>query len=339
MTRTQQSSRKVGRSSVVRRAVSCLTLAAGFAGALSLSGCEEDFDPASKLNTLRVLAVRASDPYPKPGDTVELTMLWHDGKAPPESRPVQIVWLSGCFNPAGDLYFQCYEPLGKKLAQIEQNPALIDELFGFGDTFTIEIPDDIISSRPDVEGAEAYGLTYVFFAACAGEILPAEPGEDGLPFACFDERGNRLGSEDYVPGYLSLYSYEDRSNQNPVLNGLRINGQLVDPSTVPTYPACTESSCHDLEISAAVDPASVELTSFTDGDGNRLSEQMWVEYLATGGDIDSSPRLVNDATKGFNEDNSTDYTPPSEPGKEFLFAVVRDNRGGVAWVEQEIVFE
>lgn len=342
MTRTtnKSSAKSAGGASAARRIASCLGLVAAMSAALAVAGCEEDFDPASKLNTLRVLAVEADKPYPKPGDTVQLTMLWHDGKAPPDSpRPVQVVWLSGCFNPPGDLYYQCYVPLAEKLAQVEQDPSLIDEVFGLGDTFTVQIPQDIISSRPKVEDADPYGLTYVFFAACAGEILPAEPGDDGLPFGCFDEAGNRLGPDDYVPGYLSLYSYEDRTNENPILEGLTINGQLVDPATVPTYPRCTDDSCHDLEIRAVVDPASAEVTNFVDGDGDPLSEQMWVEYLATGGEVDSSPKLVNDATKGFNTDNGTDYTPPSSPGKQYLFAVVRDNRGGVAWVQQGIEFE
>ena len=342
MTRTtnKSSAKLAGRASVAHRIASCLGLVAGVAASLTAVGCEEDFDPASKLNTLRVLAVEASNPYPKPGETVELTMLWHDGKSPPDSpRPVQVVWLGGCINPSGDLYYNCYEPLAQKLAQLEQDPSLFEDLFGVGDTFSVEIPEDIISSRPTVEDTDPYGMTYIFFAACAGEIQPAEPGDDGLPFGCFDTDGNRLGADDYVPGYLSLYSYEDRTNANPILEGLTINGELVDPNTVPTYSRCTDASCSDLEIRAVIDPASAETTDFVDGDGNPLSEQMWVEYLATGGEVESSPKLVNDATKGFNTKNETDYTPPSSAGKQYLFAVVRDNRGGVAWVQQGIVFE
>lgn len=305
-----------------------------------IAGCEEDFDPASQLQTLRILAVQADKPYPKPGDTVSLQMLWHDGVAPPtQPRPVQIAWLGGCFNPPGDLYYACYEQLEQKFAAIEQDPSLIDQLIGLGDTFSIEIPTDLISSRPPPEGTDPYGLTVVFFAACAGTLLPAEPGDDGLPFGCFDAAGNRLGPDDYVPGYMLLYSYEERTNENPILYGLIINGQLVDPTTEPTYPRCGDS-CPDLKLSAAVDPQSAETnTGLVDSDGNPLSEQMWVEYLATGGEVESSPRLVNDATKGFNTDNGTNYTPPSEAGLEYVFAVVRDNRGGVAWVKQGIRFE
>ncbi len=95
-----------------------------------------------------------------------------------------------------------------------------------------------------------------------------------------------------------------------------------------------------MEISASVDPTSAETnTGLVDSNGNALSEQMWVEYLATAGEIDSGFKLVNDATKGFNDDNGTDYTPPSEAGLQYLYAVVHDNRGGVAWVKQSVRFE
>ena len=68
MTRTtkESSAKRARRPSVARRIVSCVTLAAAVATTVSLAGCEEDFDPASKLQTLRVLAVQADKPYPKP---------------------------------------------------------------------------------------------------------------------------------------------------------------------------------------------------------------------------------------------------------------------------------
>ncbi|OQB10023.1 MAG: hypothetical protein BWY17_04410 [Deltaproteobacteria bacterium ADurb.Bin207] len=310
-------------------------------GGIAVTGCEEGFDPPSKLNTLRVLGVQADKPYPKPGETVELRMLWHDGKSPVDApRPVQIVWIGGCFNPAGDLYYLCYPQMAEKLSQIEKDPSLIDKLFGFGDTFSLDIPADIIANRPAVPGAEPYGLSYVFFAACAGQLAPSEPGDDGLPFGCFDETGRRLGADDFVPGYFGLYSFADRTNDNPIVVGLMINGHLIDPSQEPSFPRCTKGACHDLQLRAVVDPESAETnTGLVDSDGRVLSEQMWVEYLATAGKIERSPRLVNDASKGFNEDNGTAYEPPSEVGKQYLFAVVRDNRGGVAWVKQGVWFE
>jgi hypothetical protein len=119
-----------------------------------------------------------------------------------------------------------------------------------------------------------------------------------------------------------------------------INDKLLDPSVVPTFPRCKKGACADLKLRVSVDPKSVETnTGFFDAQGKPMSEQMWVEYLVTGGKISTGPRLVNDATKGFNEDNGTDFTPPDDAGKQYLFAVVRDNRGGVVWIKQGVMFE
>jgi hypothetical protein len=48
---------------------------------------------------------------------------------------------------------------------------------------------------------------------------------------------------------------------------------------------------------------------------------------------------VNDATRGWNEKNEAEYTAPAEPGPVRVFAVVHDNRGGVAWVEGKIIVD
>jgi hypothetical protein len=74
-------------------------------------------------------------------------------------------------------------------------------------------------------------------------------------------------------------------------------------------------------------------------DGQQLEEQVWVAYYITSGELKSSLRLVNDATKGFNEDHNTEYTAPAESGPVRLFAVVHDNRGGVSWQEGKIIVD
>jgi hypothetical protein len=287
------------------------------------------------------VGVQADKPYPKPGERVSLEMLWHDGKSPVDSpRTVQIAWLGGCTNPIGDYFSACFLQLAEQFGRVEKDPSLFETLFGFGETFQFDVPSDIISSRPQLEGMDPYGLSYVFFAVCAGNLRAAEPGDDGLPFGCFDEAGNRLGSNDFLPGYLGLYTFLERTNANPILNGLMINGNLLDPNEMPTFPRCSKDSCRKLKLKASVDPSSAETnTGLYDAKGKVMSEQMWVEYLTTGGKVNSGPRLVNDATKGWNEDNGVDYKPPEEAGKQFVFAVVRDNRGGVAWVKQAVMFE
>ncbi len=304
-------------------------------------GCDGDFEKQSKLSGLRVLAVQADNPYPKPGDTVKLNMLWHDGKAedPDPPRDVQILWIGGCYNPQGDLYYGCYPKLAEVFGQAESNPETL-QLLGSGSSFSLKIPEDIISRRPVKEDVEPYGLSYVFFAACAGQVRPITSADEGIPLACFDSDGQRLGSDDFVPGYLSLYSYTGRTNQNPLLLGLSVNGQAGGETDEVSIPVCASGSCPEYEIKTLVDPASAEIDpGAVDPDGNQLSEQLWVSYYASDGGLDRGARLVNDAVKGWNDDCGVKFTPPREAKKVVVYGIVHDNRGGAAWAKRTIRVE
>lgn len=346
----------------------------------SVVGCGDSFDPKSKMQTLRVLAVRADNPYPKPGDTVHLDMLWFDGKAPPtgdlldgglpeggppvpeggtpdgglpeggppvggpgyfSSRQVQIVWIGGCFNPLGNQYYGCYSQLAESLGAAQEDPASFAKLVGLGSSFNLEIPADIISGHPAAEGQTPNGLAFVFFAVCAGEVRPAEPGPDGLPLGCFDpETDARLGADDFVPGYASLYSFDGIRNTNPVLTAFKVNGVEIAETEHPSFPRCTSANCSEIDIQAVVDPASVEPNPLSpDKNGNPQGEMMWVDYYTTDGKLKSESRLVNDATTGFNADHGTKLTMPAEAQDLHLFGIAHDSRGGVQWMHRVIRVE
>ena len=48
-------------------------------------GCEPELNEPKQLDTVRVLAVKKSAPFARPGADVDLKMLWFDGR--PESDP------------------------------------------------------------------------------------------------------------------------------------------------------------------------------------------------------------------------------------------------------------
>ncbi|MBX3182421.1 MAG: hypothetical protein KIT72_08770 [Polyangiaceae bacterium] len=311
--------------------------------ALFAMGCGAEFDPPHKVTSLRVLGVQKDKPYAKPGDDVTLSLLWHDSseQAP---RPVQVAWYSGCFNPPGDLYYGCFEALSGGGGNV-----------GLGEQHTVSIPSDIISSRPPPRDPELvpYGLSYVFFAVCAGQLGPA-PAEQGFPVACFDDQGKQLGADDFVAGYSGIYAYDTFENQNPVITGFEFNGRVVEPDCIgaeclsnPPAPsddcsrvACVDSCADDgdptcpgiafrpLISSSVAEVDDIALVS----EGRNLTEQMWVNYYIEDGGLKSSVRLLNDATKGWNEDFGTEYYAPKQPGDYKLWAVARDNRGGSEWI-------
>jgi hypothetical protein len=320
-----------------------LVAGAALCGAL-LTSCEPDFEPSNKLTTLRVLAVRADNPYPKPGSTVHFDMLWYDGKSPPDEprKSIQILWVAGCFDPSGDLYYACYPEFGKLFDEKGMPRPESIKYFGAGDSFNLEIPADIVSRRPPREGVHPYGVTFVFFAVCAGQIKPtAQTASSALPLGCFDEQGNALTADDFVPGYLNLYSYEDRTNQNPVVTGFSIgSSSFPETGEIPDthLPGCNGKKCSNVHVKALVDQASAEIDEGgTDDKGNPLKEMLWVDYYTSVGTLAKSARLVNDSTKGWNDDLGVDFTPQASGQTGYVFAVVHDNRGGIGWVKRRVV--
>lgn len=218
--------------------------------------CGNTFEPASSIRSLRILGVRAAEPYGKPGATNKLQMLVYDGSPRAfdakgaRTRAVETIWIGGCHNPPGDLYFGCFPILAQQFAQLGGSipggaggaPAgpppgglgAALEFLGTGLKFDLKIPADIVSRRPAeevaklvAEGNVPYGLSYVFYAACGGTLkpVPLDQATNGLPLGCFDKTtGEQLGSDDFVVGYTPLYTYEKFSNKNPVVDGMTFEG-------------------------------------------------------------------------------------------------------------------
>jgi hypothetical protein len=341
----------------------CL-LALALALALALGACGPTFDRQSELKSLRVLAVQKDKPYALPGETVNLSMLWVDA-SPKAGRPVQFRWLSGCTNPPGDLYQGCFPQLAGALAA-QPMPLENDR-----DTYSFSIPDTIISDRkaPAAANQPVYGLSIVFFAVCAGELTFAPSlGASALPIECRDAEGKPLGSDDFVAGYTSVYSFQGFSNENPVFSvdpdpdlgtgpfefrGQRFAADCVneacldaeaappsddlcsDPTDVRCIPTCADDgdpTCPGHAFSPGVDALSAESDSVSDQVfGGSYQEQMWIAYYVDHGGVKSDVRLLNDATKGWNPNYGTQLYAPKEPGPVRIWAVVHDNRGGVSW--------
>lgn len=308
---------------------------------LSLVACgEDDFDPPNKINTVRVLAVKKTPAYARPGESVSLEILYWDGKSKPEEqRSLDITWMSGCENPAGDLYYGCYPELVKTFSSPPSAEML--NRVGKGTSFELTLSSDIVSGRPPPrDGSAPYGLAYVFFTACSGKIGPVtDLAEGSLPIGCYDDSGDALGPDDFVVGYTSIYSYEDIHNENPMIDALLFEGR--SESETVRVPRCSTPKCQRYELKPLIDPRSAELDPTADPspDGKPIQEHLWLNYYATGGSFDHPARLVNDATQGWNEQNETGWEPPREPGTVVIWAVVRDNRGGVDWKERRILVE
>ena len=112
-------------------------LPVGLLAIAALTGCGPQFDPPSELKTLRVLGVKKDKPYAQPGDTVKLNLLWNDAQGRDDSE-IQRMFVGGCVNPPGDLYYGCFSQFGQ--AGAGGLPPL-----GMGNSFEVTLPSDIIA--------------------------------------------------------------------------------------------------------------------------------------------------------------------------------------------------
>jgi hypothetical protein len=299
-------------------------------------------------------------------------MLWQDA-SPLAGRPIALAWSPPCFDPAGDLFYACFsDPDFLAPGNWQASLAGMGKQAGSEPERTsFEVPLDIISRRPpppDGSNNAAYGISYVFFAVCAGELTTVPPAGDStaLPFGCKDASGKLLGADDFVAGYTSVYSFDGFSNQNPWIDGFEFRGQPLtdvclrddcqalagsapaqdfacDDSEHPEYsarcvPACADdgdSTCPAYAFRPTIDKddsRNHEIDTVSAAQlGRTVGEQMWVDYYTDAGGFKSPVRLLNDATNGWNDDYGTDFYAPKQPGPMRIWAIAHDNRGGVAW--------
>jgi hypothetical protein len=302
-----------------------------------LCGCNEpNFDPPSKIASVRILATAADKPYAKPGDTVTMTALAFDGR-PSKPKPMGVWWLpQTCINPAGDLYYGCYQSFARVFRPgVDLTPQLTAAT-----TFAFQMPPDTITSHHGQQGGDGYGLAVAFVIACAGHVeytSPAGGAADALPFGCFDDNRVQLGPDEFVFAYSLVYAFSDRANANPVIDHLSLNGKAVDPTTGVSLDLCTQPNIDDCPTSSldTVIPAtSQELDPANmDANGNELREEIWVDYYLTAGKVKNDTVILFDPRHGALSNDADALSAPQAVGAYLLWAVAHDNRGGVSWLQ------
>jgi hypothetical protein len=329
--------------------------------ALGLAACSgNDFPAVSAIQGVRVLAVRPEAPLDGesqvpatglPGETLTLDMLYMDGRvpitAPGQPQPdtgLNLMWLGGCHNPPSRLYYGCGPVLTAIAEGIAQGPpaSIPPGIFGTESPFSVPLPEDILASAPRLESDPIhFGISYVFFGVCAGEIHPRPDRAEGIPLDCVDGADKPLGAKDFVVGFTTLYTYEGVKNLNPELLGVRFDGNLVtgpdcaEPgSCVPTVPACTQGEeCPEHRIEPVLTDASFELGP----DG--AHEIMWTSFYAAGGAIVKESQLASDRTTGRVADFTSSWRAPGAPGIARLWVTVNDERGGAHWASFDVIVE
>jgi hypothetical protein len=358
--------------------------------ALFSSACDGGFESPSRVDSLRVFAVatktRASEADDwsqtasgSPGALVRLELIAGDGSAngalSSVPRPLQIAWFGGCDNPPTRQFFACYPLLsalsGLLESKVVDTPA--DRLPGFlfrastrgappdlaqpdtrtATAFEFTLPTDILTRAPRVSTDPVhFGVSYEFFALCAGELRARPDLHDRVPLDCVDPTsGKSLDQRDFVTGFTSLYTYEGESNANPRLDAVEFAGGVVGSPCVsdadcesPVVPGltrvcsdsqqctlrlqrCSSVSCPKFLISPSV--AAPSLETLADG----THEVTWANYFATAGAFDPATELVNDRSLGLIADHGSYYRPPQAPDvtRVRFWITIDDQRGGTAY--------
>jgi hypothetical protein len=322
--------------------------------ALTIVACGSgDFDPISKVDSVRMFGVRADKPWAKPGDTVILQSLTTDARRD-RPRPLQVYWIPlVCINPSEDLYYLCFTGSGDggaslvapfagdggagstgglgSLAQIPRNTNLAAYL-PTGDTFRFQLPADVVIPRA---GTTAYGLAIVFNIACAGQVRLADLSGDNpqqVPIQCTDENGTPLGASDYVVGINRVYAYTDLTNANPVVDDVKLDGGVVDLDAGITLDHCTTrlvDDCPPVAIDVDVSASSWEVNPT---ETTTLHEQIWVDYYSDLGKFKDDARLLYDTKSGRVNESRVEFRAPKNAANGTVWAVVHDNRAGASFI-------
>ncbi len=380
-----------------RRTRSCALASAALSCGCFPSG--PDFRPQRGVGGVRVLAVVPTPASGAPGARVELELDAYDGSRHPirslaagaagtglsgEPAPLTIAWLGGCHNPPGDAHFGCY-PLLQRIAEALPSPLPTSaadvplaerEFWGIGTSFATIIPPDVLEGRELDTNALPFGVSFVFFAACRGRLLPS-PEAAGVPLRCETESGEPVGAEGFVRGFSTVYTYAGSINQPPAISAKVLQGhELSEPACaddsdcldlitedfgstcrspfdidsagepsmtprrcLPSIPRCAAPPCRAYQLWPRLDSSSIEPDpAAAPPGGTPPNEIVWVKYYGVGG-LSDGEKLINDRASGLSSDYSVSWRPPPRglDAPVPVWAVVQDNRGGVSVARWDIV--
>ena len=334
----------------------------------AMIACGGGFDRQSKVNSVRLFTIKADKPFAKPGETVTLEALYTDARRE-KPRPLKNYWIPVvCMNPRDDLYYLCFVPAGAGIdggatfvpggdasvpeggappggadagagSILERIPTGTDlgPFLPQGNTFSFTMPANAIQPRT---GTGPYGLAIIFNLLCAGKVILAERDPNGgpqqVPLQCVDEENQKLPPSDYVIGISRVYSYDTKTNTNPVIEKVTFDGKDLDVAKGIVVETCKgvdkRDECPEHKLGVTVSEASWEPNPSETNSGRNLREQIWVAYYGDHGDFQDDARLLFDTTAGRISESEVIWRAPYDPVDGTIWAIIHDNRGGAAWV-------
>jgi hypothetical protein len=263
-----------------------------------LCACSDDFDPGSLVAKLRLLAVSADKPFALPGDSVHLEALAYD----PQARAISWGWGT------------CEADESTSAVDCLRNASTASLRIGAQTEFDLQLPQT---------AASYVGVVVV---ACPGSIVDGVT--ETIPIACVDAQGNHLALDEFELGMKRIFLRDSNLNHNPQIQAVQWNdadwsGQAIDECAKTENGACSKYAEHEVRL--RVDGANEDSVN---AQGTPIREQSVVQFYATGGEFEDDVKLVSDPVTKW-------HAKREDAGKAITFwFVVRDDRGGVSWVER-----
>ena len=109
------------------KTLSSLLLSTMVAATVIAACCSSNFTPKNEITGVRILAARADQPYAKPGESVHLQVLAHDGRAA-KPEPMRLFWFPvPCVNPPAGQPYGCYPAFHALFPTgVDLTPTLVD---------------------------------------------------------------------------------------------------------------------------------------------------------------------------------------------------------------------
>jgi hypothetical protein len=289
---------------------------------LALCGvaCSTDFAPASQVSSLRVLGMRAEPAEPRPGQGLTLRALVVDPTRP--DAGTAMLWL-GCAPTAEAVESPCSNTdalLSLTAASDGGFPPGV-ALLGLGPQVATQAPVNVFPADAGVAERQqgVLGSAVLIAAAAPPPTTPAEAT------ALLDRVRNGE-----VPRQVALFRYpiseSETPNHNPVLDGYVVNGEPLPRGATLGVPA--PSVTVDL---AVPDEAFEPYVQHAPTEDLQRTEALAARYYATQLLVDIEAVQV----RGTVEEKLLPGGFTSDPQSRFgrLWTVVRDTRGGQAWLE------
>lgn len=313
-----------GSKTVERALVLCLSFAL-------FAACRPEFQPYNELRELRVMGVRADQPWFGPDEVANLDVLIHN---PNPDAELTYQWNWCPLSSASGDGFQC---------QISE-----EDLASFGVPFLpYDLGTEPTAAFPYPTHPEALRTACQMIAEQGNlpDFVPLPDCEKGFPVTISLDVSDGTTSIRAVKEMVLLYDPDDERNTNPVLTGFAVQpdggGEAIALLPEPTVVARLE---RNLNHRFSVDLSESSSEEFTpSGADEPTRESLVVTWFVEGGELEKIRTSYYPGETTLESAETNDWTTPTaddfEPGEMRVYTVLRDGRGGIDWISSRVALE